>query len=115
VEYHADDDDDESSCAEEIEKYGCTVPEYFFVAEYNGVKSRGEECGLLYTRGLAKHQLADEVSGKICTNRKYTLILPDRSKIEGTTDENGYIEPVPSPIGEVNFCIYAEEKDANDD
>ncbi len=47
AEYHADNDD--SNCAEEIEKLGYTVPEYFFIAEYNGVKS--EKSKLLYCKG----------------------------------------------------------------
>ena len=108
AEYHEDNDDGKSSCAEEIEKYGYTVPEYFFTAEYGGVESSEQEKKLLYTKGWVRRQLTDKKTGEIWANRKYTLILPDDSEIEGKTDENGYIEPASSPIGDVKYIIHKE-------
>jgi len=108
VEYHADDDD--SNCAEEIEKYGFTVPEYFFVAEYGGVESKEEPPKLLNAKGWVRRQLKEEETGEIWANRKYILVLPDNSRIEGETNENGYVEPAHSPFGDVNFIIYKKGK-----
>ena len=91
VEYHADDDDSSSSCAKEIEKYGYTVPEYFFVAEYNGVKSEEKECNLLYVKGWGNHQIVDKETGEPLVNSDYALLTPEGKFITGKSDENGYI------------------------
>jgi len=106
VEYH--DDDDDSNCAEEIEKYGYTVPEYFFVAEYGGVES--EDSKLLDTKASLMPQLNDKNTGKILTDQEYTMILPDTSERTGTTNKDGYIEPTTSTIGEVTFIIHRYKK-----
>jgi hypothetical protein len=53
VEYHEDNDDTNS--AREIEEQGYTLPEYFFVAEYNGTESEGGEKKLLYVKGWTDH------------------------------------------------------------
>jgi hypothetical protein len=108
VEYHEDNDD--SNSAEEIEEYGYTLPEYFFVAKYGDVES--EESKLLYTKVKLTTQLADEDTGEIWAERKYTMLLPDGSEETGTTDKDGYIEPTASPIGNVTFIIHKKE-DAN--
>jgi len=114
VEYHADDDDSESSCAEEIEKYGYTVPEYFFITEYGGVESNEEPPKQLNVKGWVRRQLTDKKTGEIWANRKYTLLLPDNSEIEGETDENGYVEPAHSPFGEITFIIHSKEETDED-
>ncbi|MDR2941609.1 MAG: hypothetical protein LBV17_03355, partial [Treponema sp.] len=90
VEYHEDNDD--SSSAREIEEQGWTVPEYFFVVEYGGVKSI--ESKLLYTRDWIHKRLIDESTDEALANIKYTLFLSDGSTIKGTTDENGYMENI---------------------
>jgi len=87
VEYH--DDDDDSNCAEEIEKYGYTIPEYFFVAEYGGVES--EERKLLYVKGRLLRRLIDEITEEPLTNRKYAVYTPEGKFITGYTDAKGNI------------------------
>jgi uncharacterized protein (DUF2345 family) len=85
------------------------VREYLFIAEYNGTESEEVEHKLLHTKALLKHILTCKDTGEIWANRKYTLMLPDGSEIGGTTDEDGYIEQAPSPIGEIVFLIHKED------
>jgi hypothetical protein len=85
-----------SSTEEEIEEKGWTVPDYYFVAEYGGVESRGSK--KLDVRNWVHHQLLDEDTDEPFVNEKYTIFLSDGTKIKGTTDGNGYMEkthPIP--------------------
>lgn len=99
--------EENSSTEEEIEEKGWTIPDYYFVAEYGGVES-GQSKNLDTKRKVTR-QLAHKETKEIWANRKYTLFLPDGSKIMGTTDENGNIEPTSTPLGEkINFFIHKE-------
>ena len=107
VEYHADDDDTNS--AQEIEEQGYTLPEYIFTVKYNGVEQQQGEEKVLYVKANLRQQLLNKDTGEIWANSKYTLILPDGSRVKGKTNEDGYVEPVSSPIGNVAFFIHKEK------
>lgn len=42
--------------------------------------------------GLIKTQYIDKRTGKPLANPKYTIYLTDGSQINGTTDDNGYVD-----------------------
>jgi len=99
VEYH--DDDDDSNCAEEIEKYGYTVPEYFFVAEYEGVESK--ESKQLNTNGWGELLITDK-NNKPIVNTKCFIILNDEI-IETKTNQEGYVRHNFKNIGNYKIII----------
>ena len=86
--YTEDNDDAESQ--KEMEEKGYTLPEYAFSVECDGVKSA--ESGQLDVRGWIKAQLKDKETGKLIINEKYTIYLTDGTEINGTTDDEGYVE-----------------------
>jgi hypothetical protein len=101
------DEDDGSTSANELKEKGYTLPEYHFVAEYNGVES--EPGPVLEVKEWIYKQLIDENIEDILPNIKYTLYLPDGSTIRGVTDENGYMEKKHSiPFGLLEISL--EEK-----
>jgi type VI secretion system secreted protein VgrG len=87
VEYHEDDDDIDS--AEEMERLGYTLPEYFFVVEYGGAKSVAS--GVLEVGEFVDGYLYDEDTGEILTNTNCILHLPDGSTISSMSDEQGFV------------------------
>lgn len=95
VEYHADDDDTNS--AKELEEKGYTLPEYYFVAEYNGVES--EQGKLLYVKGWVERYLVDETTGELLANQECALYTPEGKFVKGQTDANGIIRVNGLPIG----------------
>ena len=88
VVYMEDNDDTESQ--QEMEEKGYTLPEYAFTVECGGEKSA--ESGQLDVRGWIKAQFKDKETGKLITNEKYTIYLSDGTEINGTTDDEGYVE-----------------------
>jgi phage protein D len=106
VEYHADDDDDESNCAEEIEKYGYTVPEYFFVAEYDGVESG--DSGQLNVGAFVYCRLYDDETNDILGNTDCILHLPDGSKKSCASDAEGFIRMEKLPHGKTYITLDME-------
>ena len=88
VVYMEDNDDTESQ--QEMEEKGYTLPEYAFTVECDGEKSA--ESGQLDVRGWIKAQFKDKETGKLIINEKYTIYLTDGTEINGTTDDEGYVE-----------------------
>jgi len=107
VEYHADDDD--SNCAEEIEKYGYTVPEYFFIAEYNGVESKEEPPKLLHVKGWVKAVFKYEDTDNAISNRKIKILLPNGTEITEITDSDGKMNKQNLPLGKIYYYFTGEE------
>ena len=83
-------DDDDADSKQEKKEKGYTLPEYAFSVECDGVKSA--ESGQLDVRGWIKAQLKDKETGKLIINEKYTIYLTDGTEINGTTDDEGYVE-----------------------
>jgi hypothetical protein len=82
-----------SSVAEELEEQGYTIPDYCFVAQYNGVES-AEQSKELILQNVIRKQLVDDKTGETLPNMEYTITLTDDSVISGTTDNDGYIEKI---------------------
>jgi hypothetical protein len=102
------DEDDGSTSAKELKEKGYTLPEYHFVADYNGVES---EPGLmLEVRGWVKHIIKKKETGEIMANQKYTLFLPDKSKREGVTDGEGAVYERDLPAGNKYLFVNDEEE-----
>jgi hypothetical protein len=90
-EYQYHEDTDEIPTDEEMKKYGkkYNPPEYFFVVVIDGVRiGEKQESGLLRFKDYAEIVVNDP-EGKPCANRKYTLVLADGSKKNGTLDAEG--------------------------
>ena len=73
-----------------MEEKGYTLPEYAFIVECDGVKS--EESPQLDVMGWIHRKVVFDKSKKIATNLKYIIEFPDRSTINGTVNENGFID-----------------------
>jgi phage protein D len=82
-------DNDDSTSGKELAEQGYTLPEYHFVAEYDGAESG--ESPVLEVRGWIEGILKDKKTGEALAERGYTLYLPDGSQREGRTDKNGEI------------------------
>jgi hypothetical protein len=100
-------DNDDSTSGKELAEQGYTLPEYHFVAEYDGAES-GESL-VLEVRGWIENILKDKDTKAQIGNRKYTLILPDNTEIEGQTNEDGVINQRDLPEGEYYILIHDED------
>ena len=87
VVYMEDNDDTESQ--KEMEEKGYTLPEYAFTVECDGIVS--EESGKLDVMGWIRTQFKNKRTGEIMANRGYVIYLIDGSRINGKTDENGFV------------------------
>ena len=85
--YTEDTDDTESQ--KEMEEKGYTLPEYAFTVECDGIVS--EESGKLDVMGWIRTQFKNKRTGEIMANRGYVIYLIDGSRINGKTDENGFV------------------------
>ena len=103
VEYHADDDDTNS--AREMKEKGYTLPEYCFVAEYDGVES--DMSKVLEVKDTLHKQLIAEETDEILPNINYAIKFAGGQERRGATDEDGYIHEDYIPLGE--FTITVEE------
>jgi hypothetical protein len=72
-------DNDDSTSGKEMAEKRYTLPEYHFVAEYDGTES--EPGPVLEVKGWAKLTLKDEETGEIFANKKYTLYMLDSRKL----------------------------------
>jgi hypothetical protein len=91
-------DNDDSTRAKELKEKGYTLPEYHFIAEYNGTESKPGP--VMEVRGWVKKRLLNTETKEIYRNRKYILYLPDGGEFHGTTDDNGYMETTITPISQ---------------
>ncbi|MDR2943034.1 MAG: hypothetical protein LBV17_10625 [Treponema sp.] len=83
-----------SNTTEEIEEKGWTIPEYFFVADYGGVKSGGSK--LLYTKDKLQLPIKNI---KMKQGKKLLLLFPNGEQKEIEISEgNSIIDNI--PIGE---------------
>ena len=82
-------DDDDSNSQKEKEEKGYTLPEYAFIVECDGIVS--EESGKLDVMGWIRTQFKNKRTGEIMANRGYVIYLIDGSRINGKTDENGFV------------------------
>ena len=96
-------DTDDTDSQKEIEEKGYTLPEYAFTVECDGVES--EESGQLDVMGWIKTQFNDKKTGKPLANRKYNIYLFDGSIINGTTDNEGYIDLKDLKFGKYIICL----------
>jgi hypothetical protein len=94
---YTEDEDDGSTSANELKEQGYTLPEYHFVAEYDGAES--EQSPVLEVRGWVRYSAKKENGGALMANKKYTLFLPDKSRREGVTDGEGAIYEKNLPAG----------------
>lgn len=99
---YMEDNDDTESQQEKNEK-GYTLPEYVFTVECDGVES--EESGKLDVMGWIKTQFKDKKTGKPLANRKYNIYLFDGTIINGTTDNEGYIDLKDLKFGKYIICL----------
>jgi hypothetical protein len=99
-------DKDDSTSGKDLTENGYTLPEYHFVAEYGGQESG--QSPVLKVKGWIERQAIYEGTKEVIANRKYVLILPDNTKINGTTDEDGVIKELKVPIGKT-YGYFAEE------
>jgi hypothetical protein len=97
-------DNDDSTSGKELAEKGYTLPEYHFVAEYDGVKS--EESPVLEVKGWIKGILKHKDTGKILANKRYTMILSDGTERDGITGSHGEIEVLGIPAGKRQIKIY---------
>lgn len=96
-------DDDDSNSQQEKEEKGYTLPEYAFTVECGGATS--EESGQLDVMGWIRIQYIDKKTGKLLSNKKYTVYLHDGSTINGTTDDEGFIELKDLKFGKYIICL----------
>ena len=82
-------DEDDSNSQKEKEEKGYTLPEYAFIVECDGIVS--EESGKLDVMGWIRTQFKNKRTGEIMANRGYVIYLIDGSRINGKTDENGFV------------------------
>jgi hypothetical protein len=101
VEYHEDDDD--TDYAEEMERLGYTLPEYFFVVEYNGTKSR--ESGVLEVGEFLDGYLRDHKTMELLVNASCVLHLPDGSTKDCMSDEQGLVRVEMIPNGNTIISV----------
>ena len=83
-------DDDDSNSQQEMKEKGYTLPEYAFIVECDGIVS--EESGQLDVMGWIRQKFVDKETGKPIINEKYKIYLVDGTVINGTTDDDGYVE-----------------------
>ena len=86
-----------------MDEKGYTLPEYAFTVECDGVES--EESNQLDVMGWIKTQFKDKKTGKPLANRKYNIYLFDGSIINGTTDNEGYIDLKDLKFGKYIICL----------
>ena len=79
------------------------LPEYFFIAEYNGVKS--EKSKLLYCKGWVNELITDEENNPL-SNTDCFVILNDKV-ISAKTDKDGYIKYNFQNIGAYKIVVGA--------
>ena len=82
-------DEDDSNSQQEMKEKGYTLPEYAFTVEADGVES--EESEQLDVMGWIRTQFKNKRTGEIMANRGYVIYLIDGSRINGKTDENGFV------------------------
>ena len=75
---------------QELAEKGYTLPEYAFVVECGGATSG--ESGVLEVRGWIRTRFVNNYTGRPIRNCKYTVYLLDGRKLEGFTDEDGFVE-----------------------
>jgi hypothetical protein len=90
-------DNDDSTSGKELKEQGYTLPEYHFVAEYNGTESG--ESPVLEVKGWGNRQLIDKKTGEPLANRDYVLLTPEGDFIEGVTDSKGFAKTEGIKIG----------------
>jgi hypothetical protein len=95
---YTSDEDDGSTSAKELKEKGYTLPEYHFVAEYDGAES--EQSKLLEVKGWIDYQIFDERTGELLADRDYILLNPERKLVTGHTDKEGFIKAEGIKIGE---------------
>jgi len=97
VEYHEDTDDVDSE--QEQQEKGYTMPEYVYKLDTtSGPEVVSGESPVLEVYGWLKVKLIDSRTGKILSNYKYIIHLPDGTTKEGTTDNDGYIDNKELPV-----------------
>jgi hypothetical protein len=101
------DEDDGSTSAKELKEKGYTLPEYHFVAEYDGVES--EQGPVMEVKGWAELVLKHYQTKEPLANRKYTIFLGNGEKVEGITDEKGNVNKTEMAISERFIMIHEEE------
>jgi hypothetical protein len=99
-------DNDDSASGKELAEQGYTLPEYHFVAEYNGTESG--ESPVLEVKGWVELILEDHQSKESLVNRKYTIFLENGEKIEGITDEKGNVNKTGLVISDRFIMIHEE-------
>ena len=99
VVYTADDNDTDSK--QEKKEKGYTLPEYVFTVACGGGKSA--ESGQLDVRGWIRTKFTDKRTRKPLANKKYTIYLSDGTEINGTTDDEGYVEHKDLKMGEYSI------------
>jgi len=95
----------------EIEANGFTIPQYYFIIQYNTIKS--EDSNLLAVKDTIRKQILFEGTNIPAINRGYTLLLPDKTIINGKTDYEGYVYIENLIIGTYYFYLH-EEGDLDD-
>jgi phosphoribosylformylglycinamidine (FGAM) synthase PurS component len=80
-------DNDDSTSGKEMAEKGYTLPEYHFVAEYDGVEN--EESSILLVYGWGNTLLSDKNIGEPIKNRDFVLLTPEGEYISGTTGSDG--------------------------
>jgi len=95
----------------EIETNGFAVPQYYFIIQYNTIKS--ESSNFLAVKDYIKRQIVYEGTKNPARNAGYTLILPDKEIINGKTDSNGYVYRDNLFIGK--YYIYLRDNDEDTD
>jgi uncharacterized Zn-binding protein involved in type VI secretion len=95
VKYMADNDD--STRGKELTEKGYTLPEYHFVTKYNRTES--VQSGVMEVKEWIKTRIKDTSTGQILANENYIIFCEDGSKIEGQSDESGYVNET-----ELVFC-----------
>jgi hypothetical protein len=104
VKYMADDDD--STSGQELTEKGYTLPEYHFIAHYKDVESI--KSNILEVRGWIKKQILYAGTKQSIANKKYTLYLPDNTKVHGETDSNGFINESGVLLGMIHIDFTEE-------
>jgi hypothetical protein len=82
-------DNDDSTSGKEMAEKGYTLPEYHFVAEYDGVES---ETGPVLEVARVQFQLIHEETSEFLAGQDYALADNENIVASGAADENGYID-----------------------
>jgi nucleoid-associated protein YgaU len=91
---------------EDLKKNGFTIPQYYFAMRYG---TRGSRMSSLLTiKEWSIRQTVYEHTHEPIINKKYTLILPDKTMRQGWSDAEGYIREFNLPMGECYFYFHEE-------